>query len=117
MAKALRNKKADEELEVKVPVEEVKEEEAKAKKVEEKEAETAKAEEAEEKEADEVEVTEVKADAKGKAKAEPNVRIKPNQDIRTYIGDQWYSLTKGKQETVPQTVKAILQKAGMLDAL
>lgn len=60
------------------------------------------------------EVTVTKA---SEVKAEPNVRIKPNRDIRTYIGDRWYNLSKGKQETVPQTVKSILQKAGILDAL
>ena len=50
-------------------------------------------------------------------KGNPNVRVKPNQDIRTYVGDSWYTLKKGKQETVPQNVKDILQKAGLLDAL
>lgn len=45
------------------------------------------------------------------------VRVKPNQDIKTYIGDTWYNLKKGKQENVPASVKAILQNAGLLDAL
>jgi hypothetical protein len=60
---------------------------------------------------------EVEVKAKHKAKAEPNVRIKPNQDLRTYIGDQWYSLKKGEVQTVPANVKEILQRANMLDAL
>lgn len=45
------------------------------------------------------------------------VRVKPNQDIKTYIGDSWYNLKKGKQENVPANVKTILQNAGMLEAL
>jgi formylmethanofuran dehydrogenase subunit C len=63
------------------------------------------------------EEAEVEVKAKHKAKAEPNVRIKPNQDLRTYIGDQWYSLKKGEVQTVPANVKEILQRANMLDAL
>lgn len=52
-----------------------------------------------------------------KAKAEPNVRVNPKQDIRTFIGDQWYNLKAGKQVSVPKTVKDKLQRAGLLDPL
>ena len=48
---------------------------------------------------------------------EPNVRVKLNKDLQTYIGDRWYYFKKGKVETVPQNVKEILFKAGMLDPL
>lgn len=48
---------------------------------------------------------------------EPNVRVKPNKDIRTFIGDQWYNLPEGKVSTVPKTVKDILQRAGKLSPL
>lgn len=64
----------------------------------------------------EVEIQEVKVEAK-KTSAMPNVRIRPNQDLRTYIGDQWYTLKKGVVTTVPQNVKEILARAGMLDPL
>ena len=67
-------------------------------------------------EAKEVEIQEVKVEAK-KPSTMPNVRIRPNQDLRTYIGDQWYTLKKGVVTTVPQNVKEILAKAGMLDPL
>jgi hypothetical protein len=63
----------------------------------------------------EVRPTQVKQESK-KA-TQPNVRVKPNKDIRTYIGDQWYNLKAGKVETVPKQVKDILAKSGMLDAL
>ena len=68
------------------------------------------------KEVKEVELQEVKVEAK-KTSTMPNVRIRPNQDLRTYIGDQWYTLKKGGVTTVPQNVKEILAKAGMLDPL
>lgn len=101
MAKALRSQKAEKEVEVKeVETSETKEKETKVEEVQ-----------------VQVQVQEVKAEPKGKAKAEANVRVKPNQDIRTYIGDSWYNLKKGKQETVPQTVKDILARAGLLDPL
>lgn len=58
---------------------------------------------------------EVKVSAK--AKAMPNVRINPNADHRSYIGDQYYNLKKGKVITVPQNVKEILARAGLLDPL
>ena len=45
------------------------------------------------------------------------VRIKPNRDHKTYIGNQWYYLSKGKITTVPQNVKDILNKAGLLDPI
>ena len=64
----------------------------------------------------EVEIQEVKVEAKNTS-AIPNVRIRPNQDLRTYIGDQWYTLKKGVVTTVPQNVKEILARAGMLDPL
>ena len=64
----------------------------------------------------EVEIQEVKAEAKNTS-VMPNVRIRPNQDLRTYIGDQWYTLKKGVVTTVPQNVKEILARAGMLDPL
>lgn len=47
----------------------------------------------------------------------PNVRIKPNKDYRTFIGDRWFNFKKGKVESVPQHVKEILYKAGVLDTL
>ena len=50
-------------------------------------------------------------------KEEPKVRINPKQDIRTFIGDQWYNLKAGKQVSVPRTVKEKLQKAGLLNPL
>lgn len=50
-------------------------------------------------------------------KEEKNVKIKPNQDINCYIGDQFYRIPKGKIVSVPQNVKDILQKAGMLDVI
>ena len=64
-----------------------------------------------------VQASEILPEVEKPKKGNPNVRVKPNQDIRTYIGNQWYNLKKGKQETVPASVKNILQKAGMLDVL
>ena len=49
--------------------------------------------------------------------AEPKIRINPKQDVRTYVGDQWYNLKAGKQVSVPRTVKEKLQKAGLLNPL
>lgn len=54
---------------------------------------------------------------KEEPKTQPNVRINPNTSIRTYIGNQWYSITKGKQISVPQNVKETLARAGYLDPL
>jgi hypothetical protein len=46
-----------------------------------------------------------------------SVRVKSKNDIRTYIGDQWYNLKAGKVETVPSHVKEILRQAGVLDTI
>jgi hypothetical protein len=62
-------------------------------------------------------VTAATPSAPTKTDKQPQVRVKPNQDIRTYIGDSWYNLTKGKEAVVPATVKEILKRAGMLEAL
>ena len=51
------------------------------------------------------------------AKELPKVRVKPNKDIRTYIGNQWYNLKAGVVTSVPSNVKDILRKAGNLDTL
>lgn len=51
------------------------------------------------------------------AKELPKVRVKPNKDIRTYIGSQWYNLKAGVVTSVPANVKEILRKAGNLDTL
>ena len=51
------------------------------------------------------------------AKAEPNVRVNPKQDINTYFGDQWYNLKAGKQTSVPRAFKEKLQRAGLLNPL
>lgn len=59
---------------------------------------------------------EVKAET-GKSKAEAMVRVVPNRDIRTFIGDQWYNLQAGKTYSVPKTVKDILNLAGKLTVL
>lgn len=64
----------------------------------------------------EVEVQAVQVEAPKEVK-QPQVRVKPNKDLRTYIGDQWYNFKAGVQTTVPQQVKEILAKSGMLDAL
>lgn len=48
---------------------------------------------------------------------QPNVRVKPNKEIKTFIGDRWYYLKPGKVEVVPQNVKDILLKAGVLDPM
>lgn len=67
-------------------------------------------------EVQEVEVQEVEVDTKPQ-KSQPMVRVLPNADLRTYIGDQWYSFKKGTQTNVPQQVKDVLAKAGLLTAL
>lgn len=51
------------------------------------------------------------------AKSGGNVRVKPKQDVRTFIGDQWYNLSAGKTETVPAQVKEILARADLLSPL
>jgi hypothetical protein len=63
------------------------------------------------------EVQEVELVEEPKVKVQPNVRILPNADLRTYIGDQWYSFKKGVHATVPQQVKEVLAKANYLDVL
>lgn len=50
-------------------------------------------------------------------KVEPEVKIRPNQDIKTYIGDRYWVIKKGEVKTVPKNVKEILMKAGMLDPI
>lgn len=50
-------------------------------------------------------------------KEQPQVRVLPNRDIRTYIGDQWYNLKAGVQTNVPANVKEILKNAGHIDAI
>jgi len=52
-----------------------------------------------------------------KERKQPNVRIKPNRDINTYIGDRWYRLKKGVEANVPAHVKEILSRAGCLEVL
>lgn len=42
------------------------------------------------------------------------VKIKLNRDLYTYIGDKYYDFKVGKTYKVPQNVKRILGKAGML---
>jgi hypothetical protein len=63
--------------------------------------------------AKELNVPEIKP-ATGK---QANVRVKAKQDIRTYVGDQWFNLKAGETATVPANVKEILRKAGLLDTL
>lgn len=49
--------------------------------------------------------------------AQPMVRVKPNRNMRPYIGDQYYDLVKGKVITVPANVKEILMRTNCLDPL
>lgn len=65
----------------------------------------------------EVQIQDLKVKSANKGGSEPNVRIKVNKDVNTYIGDRWYNIKKGKVATVPQSVKIILNNAGFLDAL
>lgn len=62
-------------------------------------------------------VTDAELETVTEVKVEPKVRINPRQDVRTFIGDQWYNLKAGKQVSVPRTVKEKLQKAGLLSPL
>lgn len=113
MSKLRKNTKSAEELEIQaVELEEVVQvEEPKAK--------------AEEPKADEVSVIDnavknaekAEVETVTEVKTEPKVRINPNRDVRTYIGDQWYNLKAGVQVSVPKTVKEKLQKAGLLSPL
>ena len=63
------------------------------------------------------EAVEATAEVTQEKGAEPKIRINPKQDVRTYVGDQWYNLKAGKQVSVPRTVKEKLQKAGLLNPL
>jgi hypothetical protein len=111
VGKGLRGK-AQKEEEVEVKSAEKQEEKASDKK--EEKAPEKKAEKKEEVKS--VDVQEAQS-SKEKAPTQPTVRVKPKADIRTFIGDQWYNLKKGKVHTVPKNVKEILARANQLDAL
>lgn len=50
-------------------------------------------------------------------KVSGNVRIRMNADHRCYIGGEFYNLTKGQCYNVPQNVKDVLNRAGLLAPL
>lgn len=82
--------------------------------VESQEEENAPEENAPEEKAPEVPKVDEKEDQK---KTEPNVRIKLKREIRTTIGNKFYSFRAGEITSVPRHVKDILAKAGYLDII
>lgn len=50
-------------------------------------------------------------------KTEPNVRVKTNQDLRTFVGTKWYNFKQGVEQSVPASVKEKLREANLLEAL
>lgn len=45
------------------------------------------------------------------------VEVVTNQELRSYIGDRYYTFYKGVPQEVTQNVKDILKRAGMLGAI
>lgn len=64
----------------------------------------------------EVEVQAVEETAKV-AVEEKLIDIKMRESIDSYIGDKYYRLKAGEVYSVTENVKAILQRAGLLDAV
>ena len=46
-----------------------------------------------------------------------NVRVVLNKNHKCHIGGNWYSFERDKQYNVPENVKSVLRKAGLLSAL
>lgn len=54
---------------------------------------------------------------KEKAKEAELVEVRMKSSIECYIGDQYYRLKAGELYKVPENVKDVLRRAGLLDAI
>lgn len=65
----------------------------------------------------EAEIIPIQAETVPTGASQPQVRVRPKVDHKSYIGDRWYFFKKGQVQIVPQNVKDILVKANLLDPL